>query len=110
MRTNWTAKATVVLFAFLLSPAFGRSSYHSSKSSSKTYSSSHTGISTHKGGTDSGSHSYGAVAKSKKSESHLAKHTSPVKCSSCARDSHGKIQRSSTAKHDFQRSKVARDT
>jgi hypothetical protein len=27
-----------------------------------------------------------------------------VKCTGCARDSHGRIQRSSTAKHEFQRS------
>jgi len=56
-----------------------------------------------KGPADSGGHPYGAVAKPK-AESHLPKHTSSAKCGSCARDSHGRIERSSTAKHDFQRS------
>ena len=33
-----------------------------------------------------------------------ATHRASTKCASCARDTHGRIKRSSTAKYDFQRS------
>jgi hypothetical protein len=45
-----------------------------------------------------------AAARSSSHSSHASTHHSKSKCSSCARDSHGKIKRSPEAKHAFQRS------
>src|SRR5438876_1172891 len=47
------------------------------------------------GARSSSSHSAASHARSSRSDSSI--------CSSCARDGHGRIKRSSTAKHEFQR-------
>lgn len=67
--------AAVALFAVLIVPTFARTSSHS-KSSTKS--------------------STGAKSRAEARRS--------AKCQSCQRDAKGRIQRSSTAKHQFQRS------
>ena len=58
----------------------------------------------------SGSHSSNrsagrsATAGGGKSESRLPKHTASLKCTACARDSRGHIQRRARAKHEYQKS------
>src|SRR5438045_1786879 len=54
-------------------------------------------------GRSTGSHSRAATHSTSPSRSVGAHTRSSAKCASCARDSHGKIKRSPTAKRDFRR-------
>ena len=101
MKTNRIVTAAM-LFALLLAPMYGRSSSRRSDSPRTTHSSSHRSRSPHSSSPKAtGRSQHARVAKT---ESHLPKHTSSVKCVSCVRDARGRIHRSATAKHDFQRS------